>query len=119
MATKTRTREITIADEGGTFATFFKKFSGEREAYDFEGISAFRKLLSNEKARILHVLKTKKPSSVYGLAKILGRDFKAVHEDLKVLERFGFVEFVAEKTGKRQRLKPVLAVDTLQIKISI
>ncbi len=119
MSTKTKTREITITDEGGTFATFFKKFSGEREAYDFEGIAAFRKLLSNEKARILHMLKTKKPSSVYSLAKILGRDFKAVYGDLKLLERFGFIEFVSEKTGKRQRLKPILIIDTLQIKIQI
>ena len=119
MSTKTKVREITITDEGGTFSTFFKKLSGERETYDFEGISAFRKLLSNEKAKILHTLKSKKPYSVYALAKLLSRDFKAVHEDLKVLERFGFVEFIAEKTGKRERLKPVLVIDTLQIKIQI
>lgn len=119
MPTRTKTREITIADEGGTFATFFKKFSGEKEHYDFEGIAAFRKLLSNEKARILHMLKTRNPNSLYHLAKLLGRDFKAVHQDLKLLERFGFIELVAEKTGKRERLKPVLAVDTLQVKIKI
>ncbi len=119
MATRTKIREITIADEGGTFTTFFKKLSGEKESYDFEGIAAFRALLSNEKARMLHVLKTKNPHSLYHLAKLLGRDFKAVHEDLKLLERFGFIELVAEKTGKRERLKPVLVVDTLQIKIKI
>lgn len=119
MPTKTKVREITIADERGTFATFFKKFSGERESYDFEGIEAFRKLLSNEKARMLHVLKTKNPDSLYHLAKLLGRDFKAVHDDLKLLERFGFVDLVAEKTGKRERLRPVLAVESLVIKIKV
>lgn len=119
MPTRTKTREITISDEGGAFTTFFKKFTGEHENYDFEGISAFRQLLSNEKARILHVLKVKKPSSLYSLAKILKRDFKAVTKDLKVLERFGFIELVSEKTGKRERLKPVLAVDSLNIKIKI
>ncbi|MBM3233357.1 ArsR family transcriptional regulator [Candidatus Pacearchaeota archaeon] len=119
MSTKTKTREITITDEGGTFAIFFKKFSGEKENYDFEGISAFRQLLSNEKARILHTLKTKKPGSLYHLAKLLGRDFKAVHEDLKLLERFGFIELIFEKTGKRERIKPVVVIDTLNIKISV
>lgn len=119
MASRTKTREITISDEAGTFSTFFKKFTGESSSYDFEGIGAFRQLLSNEKARILHVLKTKKPSSLYALSKILKRDFKAVNQDLKVLERFGFVELVAEKTGKRERLRPILAIDTLNISIRV
>jgi len=119
MPTRTRTREITISDEGGAFSTFFKKFTGESTGYDFEGIGAFRHLLSNEKAKILHVLKTKKPSSLYALSKLLNRDFKAVAQDMKILERFGFVELVAEKTGKRQRLKPVLAIDSLNITIKI
>jgi len=119
MATRTKTREITISDEGGAFSTFFKKFTGESQNYDFEGIGAFRQILSNEKARILHVLKVKKPASLYALSKILGRDFKAVNQDLKVLEKFGFVELVAEKTGKRERLRPVLAIDSLNIMIKI
>ena len=33
----TKTREITIVDKAGTFNTFFKRFSGEQEEYDFEG----------------------------------------------------------------------------------
>lgn len=119
MSTRNKSREITITDEGGAFNTFFKKFTGESGNYDFEGISAFRQLLSNEKARILHTLKTKKPSSLYALAKFLKRDFKAVFKDLKILERFGFVELVSEKTGKRERLRPILAIDTLNITIRV
>ena len=118
MAEKTKTREITIIDDIGTFGVFFKRFTGERE-YDFEGISSFRKLLTNEKARIMHILKTKKPGSIYALAKLVQRDFKSVNDDVRLLERFGFVEMLAEKTGKRARLKPVLVIDSMHINIKI
>ena len=49
----------------------------------------------------------------------MGRDFKSVREDIKVLERFGFIEFHAKKTGKRESLMPVLIVDKIQIDIDI
>ena len=118
MAEKTKTREVTIIDEEGVFNTFFKRFTGEKE-YDFEGLSTLRRLLSNEKARILHILKAKKPNSIYMLAKTLGRDFKSVSDDIKFLEKFGFIEMAAEKTGKRERLRPVLIIDSMNIKIKL
>lgn len=119
MAAKTKSREITIVQEGGSFTTFFKKFTSNTEAFDFEGLSALRKLLSNEKARLLHTIKTKKPGSIYALAKILDRDFKSVTEDIKLLERFGFIEMIAEKTGKRERLRPILSVDSVSITLKV
>ena len=119
MAGKTKTREITITDEGGTFNAFFKKFTGEKEEYNFEGIELLRTLLSNEKARILHVIKTKSPKSIYELARILERDFKSVRQDINVLERFGFIDMIAEKSGKRERLRPILIVDSLIINFKV
>lgn len=119
MAQRTKHREVTIVDKSGSFNVFFKKFTGEKSEYDFEGISALRKLLSNERARLIHVIKENKPDSIYKLAKFLGRDFKSVIEDIKLLERFGFLEMVSERTGKRERLKPILVVDTVTITIKI
>ncbi len=118
MAEKYRTREVTIVDEGGTFNAFFKRVTGGgTEEYDFESLAIVRKLLSNEKARIINTLKHKKPNSMYELSKILGRDFKSVSEDIKLLERFGFISMIAEKTGKRERLRPELAVDSMYLQI--
>jgi predicted transcriptional regulator len=119
MAQKIKTRDITIVEEGGSFNAFFKHFRTSEESYDFEGLSALRKVLSNEKAKILHNLKTKKPNSLYGLAKILKRDFKSVSEDIKLLSRFGFVDMVSEKTGNRNRLRPILTADTINISIKV
>lgn len=119
MASKTKSSEITIIENSSAFNVLFKKFSKERKEYDFEGLSALRRLLSNEKARMLHTIKEKKPSSIYNLAKILKRDFKSVSDDIKLLERFGFVDMIAEKTGNRARLKPVIVVDSINVHIKV
>jgi predicted transcriptional regulator len=115
---KTKIRNITIKESKGAFSIL--KGSGiSKSDYDFSGMLALRQLLSNEKARILHVIKTQKPKSIYELAKKLNRGFKAVNDDLKLLERFGFIEFIEEKTKKRVRHKPEIVVDSVTINIKI
>ncbi len=110
-------REITIKGEKEAFSIFKKGSSGKK--YDFSGILALRQLLSNEKARILHVIKTRKPQSIYDLAKKLNRGFKAVNDDVKLLERFGFIELIEEKTKNRTRYRPEIVVDTITINVKI
>ncbi len=119
MVIKSKTREIVLVDKKGTFNTFLKRFTSGESEYDFEALSTLRKLLSNEKARLLYTIKSKNPKSIYELAKILKRDFKSVSQDMKLLQRFGFIDFVSEKTGKRARLKPLLAIDVLNIQIKL
>jgi len=120
-----KTREITISESKGTFdlsnigIPIFKKQNTSKKDYDFEGISALRHLLSNEKARMLHVIKTQHPDSIYALAKKLGRKFKPVSDDLKLLERFGFIEMSEEKVNNRIRHKPEIVVDTVTIHIKV
>jgi predicted transcriptional regulator len=115
---RTKTREITIADSKGAFA-IFKKSGLSKADYDFDGLLALRRLLSNEKARILHTIKHYEPKSIYELAKKLGRNFKAVNDDIKLLERFGFVEMTEEKTKNRTRHKPEVVVDTITIHVRL
>lgn len=119
MADKTKSFDVDIVDKAGAFNSFFKRITGEEEDYDFDGLATLRKLLSNEKARILYVIKHKNPRSLYDLSKLLKRDFKSVSEDMKVLERFGIIEMIAEKTGKRERLKPVLIANSINIRFKI
>jgi predicted transcriptional regulator len=113
-----RTKEITIKQSKGNFS-IFKKSKFSKENYDFSGISVLRQLLSNEKARILSVIKNQNPNSIYELSKKLGRGFKSVNDDIKLLERFGFIELVEEKTKNRRRHKPILLIDTLTINFKI
>ncbi len=115
---RTKVREITITESKGTFSIFRKPGISKKD-YDFEGISALRSLLSNEKARILNVIKTEKPRSIYELAKKLDRGFKSVSDDIKLLERFGFVELIEERTKKRIRHRPEVTVDTITIHLNV
>ena len=110
-------REITIKEGKGAFSIFKKDSS--KESYDFSGILALRQLLSNEKARILHIIKTQKPKSIYELAKKLERGFKSVNDDVKLLERFGFIELIEEKTKNRIRYRPEIVIDTITINVKI
>jgi predicted transcriptional regulator len=112
------TREITIKESKGAFS-LFKKSQKNKEEYDFSSISALRQLLNNEKARILSTIKTEKPVSLYDLAKKLNRSFKSVHDDVKLLERFGFVQLVEEKVNNRTRHKPQILTEIITIHIKI
>ncbi len=112
--TKTRYVDLNANKQG-----FVSKLFGPSSEHDFSDISILRKIFSNQKSRILHTLKTQKPTSIYQLAKILGRDFKSVREDVFFLEKFGFIEFHTNKTGKRESLQPVLAVDKMEISVNI
>jgi len=112
--TKTRYLDVNVNEE-----SFVSKLTGGKKPFNFSDVALIRKLLSNEKARILYILKHKKAKSIYHLAKLLERDFKSVREDLKLLERFGFIEFHTTKTGKREALIPVLVVDSMEIYLNI
>jgi predicted transcriptional regulator len=82
-------------------------------------IKKVRQLLSKEKIRIIYTIKQHKPNSVYELAKLLARDFKAVRQDLKVLESLGFITITKITVKNRVCSKPVLQVDRINLSIII
>jgi len=111
------TREINIRGSKGTFSIFKK--NEKKGDYDFSGISALRQLLRNEKIRILEYIKNENPSSLYDLTKKLGRSFKSVYDDVKLLEKFGFIELIEERTKNRRRLRPKLITNNITIHLKI
>jgi len=117
-----KTRIIEIKEKGGAFGSVLRRFTGTKEKtkeYNFSDIALLRKLLSNEKARLLSVVKEKNPESIYALTKLLGRDFKSVRDDIKLLEKFGFIELVAKTKSNRTLHKPVLTATALNIIVRI
>ncbi|MFZ1970902.1 MAG: HTH domain-containing protein [Candidatus Nanoarchaeia archaeon] len=115
---KSKIKEIFLTYNKGAFS-LFKKPGYSRKDYNFEDLSQLRHLLSNEKARILEVIKSQNPSSIYELAKKLGRNFKAVNDDVKLLKKFGFIDLKEELTKKRKRFRPIIVVDTLDIHFTL
>lgn len=116
---KSRVREVTIREESGVFKMFGGEKKVNKEVYDFDGVNSLRKLLSKEKARMIDCIKYKKPTSIYDLSKILNRPFKAVMDDIKILERFGIIELISEKVNKRTRHKPIVVIDSLTVHFKI
>ncbi|MEM4330819.1 MAG: helix-turn-helix domain-containing protein [Candidatus Pacearchaeota archaeon] len=115
--TKKETRTLYFELKTGLF-DFIPNFLKEEEPNLAEA-SAFRNMLSKEKARILFYLKREKIKSIYDLAKKLNRDFKSVYSDLRVLEKYGIIEFIEEKKGKKVMYKPVLLVDKIELVLKI
>lgn len=116
MATQTKTKNISLSVSEGTFRNIFSKIKGSNKNSD---VSNLKQLLSNEKARLLHITKTKQPESIYKLAKLLNRDFKAVRHDIKLLEQFGLIELISSHKQGRERLMPVVDTDQIVITINI
>ncbi|MFA5019530.1 MAG: hypothetical protein WC533_00345 [Candidatus Pacearchaeota archaeon] len=116
-----KTRIIDIYEKTGTFTSVFRRFTGEKKDYNYDDLAVLRRLLSNEKARILHAIKNQKPLSIYALAKFLHRDFKSVREDILLLKKFGFIDLIQEKSGKTNRInhRPVISATTVNIVIRI
>lgn len=117
MAEKnTKNIDISLSDKEGTFNYLLHKIKGDKKQSQ---ISLLRNLLSNEKARLLHICKSKQPESIYQLAKLLSRDFKAVRQDIKLLEQFGFIELVSSHKKGRERLRPVVDTDKIIITVNL
>jgi predicted transcriptional regulator len=96
---KTRYFELNVEENG-----FVHRLRGEDLEHDFSD---------------LKLLKTHSPESIYQLAKILKRDLKSVRSDIKTLERFGFIDYVSKKKGRRVSYAPILAVDRMEFILRI
>ena len=114
VAKKTRYFEMDASEQG-----FVSRLKGTDKSQDFSDLKILRNLLTDEKARILHTLKSKSPESIYQLAKELKKDLKSLRTDIKILERFGFIEIVSHKKGNRTLHKPVLAVEKMEFILRI
>lgn len=116
MAKQVKTKTITLTEKEGAFSALFKRIKGDNKQTE---VSNLRQLFSNEKAKLLHLCKTKKPESIYMLAKLLGRDFKAVRHDIRLLEKYGFIELISSHKHGRERLEPVVDADQIVITVNI
>jgi len=84
----------------------------------FESIDALRKVLTNKRLTILKVVKEEEPTSVYALAKLLGRDLKNVNQDLKMLVDIGLVTVEPVKDDKK-RIVPHVEYDKILLEIPV
>ena len=84
----------------------------------FHNVDLMRKTLTPERLKILHLVRTKNPKTVYGLAKLAGRSYPNVLADVKELESERMLD-LEKKSGKRNGRKPRVSYDTIKIEISL
>jgi predicted transcriptional regulator len=116
MPSKIKTRYFKL---NASEKSFVSKMLNESHKNPNEDLELLRNLLTREKAKMLHVIKNKNPGSIYELSSILDRDQKSVRRDLKVLERFGFIDF--EKIRKKNKIshKPFLIANKMILEINV
>ncbi len=90
----------------------------KHEAIYFESLDAMRKILTEERLRIVKVIKKEHPASIYELAKILGRDVKNTFDDVQFLAQAGLVELRKTK-DIREKTTPKVNYDKILLEISV
>lgn len=96
--------------------------SGEKvkkhEGVLFKDIETMRKVLTEERLRILKTIKKEHPPSIYKLAKILKRDIKNTFDDVQYLAEVGLLELKKTKEG-REKIPPFVNHDKILLEIPV
>lgn len=87
-----------------------EKFIQPKNHIYFGSIEDFRGFMTIHKLELLTVIASRTPSSIYKLARFVGRDFASVYKDCVGLESVGFLKLEQNKRGRREK-KPVLSFD--------
>ncbi|MEK6657913.1 MAG: ArsR family transcriptional regulator [Nitrospirota bacterium] len=94
-----------------------EKVKKQRGIY-FENLKAFRRALTEKRLEMLHVIKEKRPKSIYELAKLLNRNTKNVSQDIAYLREIGLVE-LKRTEEKRERIIPFVGYELIDLQIAV
>ena len=124
---KTKELKLYIEDT----ADFKKKIKAELGAIDrdktkklredsisFQSLDQLRKFLTPKRLELLRIIKHKKPSSIYGLAKLVSRTPENVNTDIKFLKKLGFV-VVTKVKELRKKSVPEVSYDKMTLEIAV
>jgi len=78
-----------------------------------DSMEAMLKLMSKSRFDVFAAIVEGRPSSLYELAKRLGKDGGNVLRDAKALASLGLIKLVTIKDGNRERLKPQAIYDKI------
>jgi predicted transcriptional regulator len=76
------------------------------------------KILTNERIRLLQVIREKKPESISELARLLNRSQSNVSNDVNYLEGIGLLE-LEDKKDPLMHKKPVVNYDAVRITVDL
>lgn len=114
---KSRTQVLKEAGEAFTAVLEGKEYE-KHEEISFDNLETLRRALTPKRLELLHIIKLCHPESIYELAQMVERDAKNVTEDLHYLQELGVIS-LQHIHDDRERIKPLLETDKLQVEIAI
>ncbi len=94
-----------------------KALSKQRGVY-FVSVEAMRRVLTPSRLTLLHLIRTRRPHSIAALAKLIRRNFKNVHADLKLLADLGLVH-LEPGAHLRDSVTPTVPYERIQFEIAV
>jgi predicted transcriptional regulator len=114
-----RPLEEGLQEFGGTLkALQAGKTLSKRGGVYFVSVEAMRRVLTPSRLTLLHLIRTRHPPSIAALAKLIRRDFKNVHADLKLLADLGLVH-LEPGAHLRDSITPTVPYERIQFEIAV
>ncbi|MAG19920.1 hypothetical protein CL618_00620 [archaeon] len=82
---------------------------------NFEDFNTYKKFLTQKRLDLLNIIKTTKPKTIKHLSVMANRNFKNIHEDIKILESLELIQLKKTRLG----LMPVVLYDEIDLNIKI
>lgn len=90
-----------------------------KKGMSFGSVESFRQFFTPKRIELLQVIKHKQPESIYGLAKLTGREFKSVVTDIKILEKYGLIDTKKMPIKGGYKVRPIFDYDKLSVDIAM
>lgn len=113
---------IVVQSVEDTQAEWVKALRGEIRSIQkpgtiiFTSLEAVAKVFSPARLELLGAILNRHPESIYALAKVVGRDFKNVHSDVKMLAEVGLLDL--KLTGRRDAVKPIAKYSGFEVDLA-
>jgi len=85
----------------------------------FDTLETMRKAITEERIRIIKVIRERQPESIYELAKILGRNIKNVSDDVHYLADIGLIELERAKSNGREKKIPRVKYEKIRLERAV
>ncbi len=90
----------------------------KRTGVYFVSVEAMRQVLTPSRLTLLHLIRTRRPRSIAALAKLMGRNFKNVHADVRLLADLGLVH-LEPGAHLRDSVTPTVPYERIQFEIAV
>ena len=84
-----------------------------------DSLEAARRILTPERLKMLRIIKRKKPASLYALAKIMGKNFRAIYRDVGILSDVGLIQKEEYREGRREKTRVGVRAKEIHLSVSI